>query len=161
MTTPDPTDENFWRPLRDLQDAMDADLAALYRDRGLAVRPRLTKPLIKLARGGPMTIRELADALGVTHSAASQTVAVLREDGLVASSAGRDARTRVVSLTERGHDLVPLLEAEWRATERAIAELDGEVPYSLLAVVADFERALRRRSFKERVADLLPGAGAE
>lgn len=152
----DPTDENFWQPLRDLQEAMDAELVALYRDRDLAVRPRLTKPVIKLAHGGPMTIRALADALGVTHSAASQTVSVLRADGLVETSAGPDARTRIVTLTEEGRALVPLLEAEWRATERALAELDAEVPYSLVAAVADLRAALARRPFRDRVETHLP-----
>lgn len=152
----DPTDENFWEPLRALQDAMDSELAALYRERGLRVRPRLTKPVIKLAHHGPMTIRALAEAVGVTHSAASQTVAVLRSDGLVETGPGPDARTKLVSLTEQGRALVPLLEAEWRATERALLELDAEVPYSFHAVVADFGAALRRRSFRERVGAHLP-----
>ncbi|WP_243845104.1 MarR family winged helix-turn-helix transcriptional regulator [Mumia sp. ZJ1417] len=152
----DPTDENFWQPLRALQDAMDAELTALYRERGLAVRPRLTKPVIKLAHAGPMSIRALAEAVGVTHSAASQTVAILRADGLVETSPGPDARTRLVSLTAHGRALVPLLEAEWRATERALAELDAEVPYSLIGVVADLEAALRHRPFRDRVAAHLP-----
>ncbi|WP_262852782.1 MarR family winged helix-turn-helix transcriptional regulator [Mumia quercus] len=152
----DPTDENFWEPLRGLQDEMDAELAALYRERGLRVRPRLTKPVIKLAHHGPMTIRALAEAIGVTHSAASQTVTVLRADGLVETGPGPDARTKLVSLTAQGRDLVPLLEAEWRATERALLELDAEVPYSFHAVVADLGAALRRRSFRERVSAHLP-----
>ncbi|MBW9208734.1 MarR family transcriptional regulator [Mumia sp. zg.B21] len=151
----DPTDVDFWRPLRTLRDAMEAELAALYRDRGLTVRPRLTKPVITLARTGPMTIRELADALEVTHSAASQTVGVLRGDGLVETTPGRDARTRVVTLTAHGRALVPLLEAEWRATEQALLDLDSEIRYPFLAVVADLAAALERRPFRERVEEHL------
>ncbi|KID28772.1 MarR family winged helix-turn-helix transcriptional regulator [Prauserella rugosa] len=154
----DPTDVGFWRPLRRLQDAMDAEIARLYAERGVDVRPRHTMPLIRLGRRGPMTIRRLAEATEVTHSAMSQTVASLRGDGLVTTRPGPDARTRVVELTEAGRELLPFLEAEWRATEEAIAELDAELPYSLTRVVADMAAALERRPFRDRIADRLPDA---
>ncbi|WP_231641366.1 MarR family winged helix-turn-helix transcriptional regulator [Saccharomonospora sp. NB11] len=155
----DPTaQEGYWRPLRRLQEAMDAELARLYADHGVPIRPRYALPVIRLGRRGPMTIRQLASAADVTHSAMSQTVATLRKDGLVATRPGPDARTRLVELTDAGRELLPFLEAEWRATEEAIAELDAELPYSLARAVRDMEEALRRRSFRERVAERLDRA---
>jgi hypothetical protein len=44
---------------------------------------------------------------------------------------------------------------EWRATEAAIAEIEAEIPYPLSQVVTDIERALRRKSFHERIAERL------
>lgn len=132
---------------------MDADLARLYAERGVeGVSPRFTMVLIRLAHAGPLTIRDLAEAFDRTHSAMSQTVAALRREGLVESRPGRDARTRLVHLTDAGRELVPFLEAEWRATEDAVAELEAEVPYPLTRVVEDLNRALTRRSFRDRVA---------
>lgn len=157
---PDPTEWSEWRPLRLLLDAMDADIARLYAERGVAgVRPRFTMPLIRLGRRGPMTIRQLADAVEVTHSAMSQTVGALRREGLVRTVTGSDARTRQVALTARARSLLPFLEAEWRATEQAVAGLDAEVPYALSQVVRDLEAALARRSFHDRVLDNLPPDG--
>jgi hypothetical protein len=53
---------------------MDRDIAALYDDAGVhGFRLRFSPALIQLARHGPMTIRALADAVDVTHSAMSQT----------------------------------------------------------------------------------------
>jgi DNA-binding MarR family transcriptional regulator len=154
---PDPTEQNRWRPVRLLLDAMDADIARLYEERGATgVRPRFVAPLIRLGRRGGMTIRELAGSLGVTHSATSQTVAALQRAGYVDTTPGADARTREVVLTERGRALLPVLEAEWRATEEAVAELDAEIPYALSQVVRDLEAALRRRSFHDRIADRMP-----
>ncbi|WP_037335513.1 MarR family winged helix-turn-helix transcriptional regulator [Saccharomonospora piscinae] len=150
---PDPTDVGYWRPLRRLQEAMDAEIARLYAERGISVRPRHTMPLIRLGRRGPMTIRDLARSVEVTHSAMSQTVSALKRDGLVTTRPGADARTRLVELTDAARELLPFLEAEWRATEEAIAELDAELPYSLHDVVRDMERALRARSFRDRIAD--------
>ncbi|TWF74704.1 MarR family protein [Pseudonocardia hierapolitana] len=152
--TPDPTEQGRWRPLRRLLDAMDADIARLYTERGITgVRPRFVAPLIRLGRRGGMTIRQLAESLEVTHSAMSQTVAALQRDGLVTTAAGADARTRQVLLTERARELLPFLEAEWRATEEVVAELEAEIPYALSQVVEDLQAALDRRSFHDRIAD--------
>jgi DNA-binding MarR family transcriptional regulator len=141
---------------------MDDDLSGLYDERGVrGVRPRFSMVLIRLAHQGPMTIGELAAAVERTHSAMSQTVGAMRREGLVDSSPGGDARTRDIALTERGRALVPFLEAEWRATEAAVAELEAEVPYPLTRVVADLERALAARSFRDRVAGLLASGTQE
>lgn len=159
---PDPTAHDVLRPLHDLLDAMDDQIAAVYARHGVAgVRPRFSKALIRLHRHGPLTIKALAGHLGVTHSAMSQTVTAMRRDGLLDSAPGEDARTRTVTLTGAGRALVPFLEAEWRATEAAWAELDSEVPYALTRVVDDLRRALTRRSFADRVDDHLgnPGPG--
>jgi DNA-binding MarR family transcriptional regulator len=154
VTTPDPLEQSHWRPLRQLLDAMDADIARLYTERGITgVRPRFVAPLIRLGRRGGMTIRQLADSLEVTHSAMSQTVAALQRDGLVTTTAGADARTREVVLTDRAREILPFLEAEWRATEAVVAELEAEIPYPLTQVVRDLEAALARRSFHDRIAD--------
>lgn len=153
----DPTDHLHWAGLRALLAAMDADIARVYRERGIGnLRPRFAKPLIKLAHRGPMSIRGLAEAIDGTHSATSQTVAAMRDAGYVRTTPGADARTRLVVLTEKAEALVPFLEQEWRATEAAVAELDAEVPYPMSRVVADLGRALAERSFADRVAARLP-----
>jgi DNA-binding MarR family transcriptional regulator len=152
----DPTEVSHWRPLKELLDAMDADIAALYAERGVhGVRPRFSMALIKLRHRGPLTIKELAALTGVTHSAMSQTVSALRTEGLVTTEAGPDARTRHVTLTSRGEQVVPFLEAEWRATEDAVAQLEAEVPYALTAVVRDLREALDRRPFRQRIEEHL------
>jgi DNA-binding MarR family transcriptional regulator len=133
---------------------MDADIARVYSDRRISgFTPRQVRPLIKLSREGPMTVRELAGALGVTHSAASQTAAALVKAGYARIRTGEDARTRSIALTPKGKEVVPLLEAEWRATESAIAELEAEIPYPLAKVVGEIEAALARRSFYDRISE--------
>jgi DNA-binding MarR family transcriptional regulator len=152
----DPTEESRWRPLRVLLAAMDDDIVRLYAERGVVgIRPRFVMTLIRLGRQGPMAIQELADALSITHSGMSQTVSALRRAGLVSSTPGADARTREVTLTERARGVVPFLEAEWRATEQALAELEAEIPYALSQVVRDLEAALGQRSFHDRIAQHL------
>lgn len=132
---------------------MDDDIAIIYKERGIeTVRPRFSMALIRLHRLGPMTVRELAAQINVTHSAMSQTVAAMKKDGLVESSPGVDARTRTIKLTAHGQSLVPFLEAEWRATEAAMHELNQEIPYPLTQVVEDMQVALTKIPFRQRIA---------
>ena len=137
---------------------MDEAISQLYADRGMGqVRQRFVWPMLRLAHDGPMTIVELARSLGLTHSAVSQTVGEMRRAGLVTSEPATegDRRTRTVTLTEEGRSLVPLLEAEWRATEAAVRELDDELPYPLSRAADDLAGALRRRPFGDRLHEHL------
>lgn len=153
MATGDPTEISVWRPLRILLRTTDQEIEKLYRERGLTdVRTRFTMPLIRLKHRGPMTIRELATSLDVTHSAMSQTVSALKRDGFVETTPGKDGRTRAVTLTKKARELIPFLEAEWRATETAVQELEDELPYPMSRVVNDIEQALAKRPFRDRVA---------
>ncbi|MCX4514788.1 MarR family winged helix-turn-helix transcriptional regulator [Streptomyces sp. NBC_01619] len=157
MTSADPTTlPDPWQPLHKLLAAMDNEIEQVYVERGIeGVRPRFAYPLIRLAHTGPLTIRELAESLDRSHSAISQTIAAMRKEDLVTSSPGADARTRRIDLTERGRSLVPFLEAEWRATQAAVAELDGETPYALTALVEELRRALEQRPMRQRILDHL------
>lgn len=156
----DPTRTSALRPLRRLLTAMDEDIARFYAERGVVgVRPRFSMALIRLHHSGPMTIRELAAEIEVSHSAMSQTIAAMRRHGLVDTTPGADGRTRRVVPTSRGRALVPLLEAEWRATERAIAELEAGMPYPLSRAAGDLAEALAQRSFHDRILEHLREPG--
>ena len=149
----DPTEQSLWRPLRLLQAAMDAEIAALYAEAGIAgLKPSYVMEILRLDRRGPMTITELASSVQRTHSAMSQKVAAMRAAGLVRTTTGPDARTRKVTLTAKAKRLVGALEAEWRATEAALEEIEAEIPYPLSRVVADIHAALERKSFHDRIA---------
>jgi DNA-binding MarR family transcriptional regulator len=152
-------ESSIWRPLRLLQEALDNDIAALYDEAGIAgVRTRFVGPLIRLGRHESMTIQELATAMQVTHSAMSQTAAAMRAAGLAEPAGGGDGRTRRVRLTERGRELLPFLEAEWRATEATVRELEAEIAYPLSRVVEDIEAVLAIRPFRDRLRDNLAKA---
>jgi DNA-binding MarR family transcriptional regulator len=154
----DPTEQSRWRPLRLLQEAMDADIGQIYtRAQISGLKPSFVMELLRLHARGPMTITELAESVQRTHSAMSQKVAAMRTAGLVRTVPGTDARTKKVALTAKARKITALLAAEWRATEAAIADIEAEIPYPLSQVVADISEALRRRSFYERIADHLAG----
>ncbi|SCL72870.1 MarR family protein [Micromonospora citrea] len=140
--------------LRHVLDVLDGDVAAVYAERGLAdYRPRFSPPLRALVADGPLPIRDLARRVGVTHSAASQTVAQMARAGLVELTPGTDARQRVVHLSDRARQLLPVIEAEWAATTAAMRELDAELPVPLADLLHEVLAAVRRRPMRQRIAD--------
>ncbi|MGW1137003.1 MarR family transcriptional regulator [Streptomyces zhihengii] len=143
--------------LRLLLSLLDSGVAAVYEDLGLAdVRPRWVPYLRTLAAEGPSSVQALAAATGVTHSAASQTVAQLVREGLATVAPGADARQRVATLTDRAHGLLPSLDAEWEATAAAAAAFEAELSYPLSALVGEALDALERLPMRERVARAAP-----
>jgi DNA-binding MarR family transcriptional regulator len=154
----DPTEQSRWRPLRLLQDAMDADIGRIYTEARIdGLKPSFVMELIRLHVRGPMTITELAAAVQRTHSGTSQKVAAMRAAGLVRTVPGADARSKQVVLTAKARGLVGRLAAEWRATEAAVADIEAEIPYPLTRVTRDIEAALARQSFHDRIAEKLAG----
>jgi DNA-binding MarR family transcriptional regulator len=149
--------------LRTLFERMDADVAAALAALGLdGYRPRFS-PVVRALVEGPASVRQLAAATGVTHSAASQTVAAMVRAGWARQRVGADARERIVELTDAARDALPAIRAEWEVTAAALAGLDAELPYPLSAFVADLRTALERSSFRERmtVAAADPAASAD
>lgn len=143
--------------LRHVLDVMDADVAGVLADLELPdYRPRFSPIVRALVGMGPMPIRELARAISVTHSAASQTVAEMSKRGFVALVPGRDARQRVVHLTERTTKALPLIQAEWETTRAAAEQLDSELPFPLSELVPAIASALERKPFRLRMAESLP-----
>ncbi len=140
--------------LRHVLELLDGDVAKVYTELGLPdYRPRHSPVVRALLADGPMPIRDLARRVGVTHSAASQTVAQMQRAGLVGLSPGADARQRVVTLTTQARELLPVIEAEWAATTAAMRELDTELSMPLSDLLTEIAVALRSRPFRQRIAD--------
>ncbi len=149
-----PDRESIGTLLRHVLELLDGDVAKVYTELGLAeYRPRFSPVVRALLAGGPASIRDLAATVGVTHSAASQTVTQMTRSGLVTLEAGADARQRIVHLTPKAHALLPTIEAEWSATVAAMRELDAELPMPLHDLLAELVTALHRRPFRARIAD--------
>lgn len=154
MTIPGP--ELLGTRLRHLLDQLDGAVGQIYADLGLpGFRPRFTPIIRVLGAEGPSSIRDLAHAIGVTHSAASQTVAQMVKEDLVVRLPGEDARQRIIRLTPKAERLLPVLESEWDATRTAAAALEAELAFPLSRLVDETLAALDRRSMHRRISDVL------
>jgi DNA-binding MarR family transcriptional regulator len=157
MASHDPGPELLGTRLRHLLTLLDAGVAAVYTDLGLeGLRPRYTPVVRALAASGPSSIQDLARAIGVTHSAASQTVAQLVREELAAVGPGEDARRRIVRLTPKAEALLPVLDAEWEATTAAATAFEAELSFPLSDLIGEALEALHRRPMRQRIADAAP-----
>ncbi len=78
-----------------------------------------------LAREGTSRMSDLASAMLLDRTALSRTLDPLYERGLVAVSAGRDARTREISLTSAGTKALRAAEPHWRRAQAQVAKRIG------------------------------------
>lgn len=99
------------------------ELHQRLEDRGWSdVRPAYGFVLVA-ARGGNITVNDVAALMGMTKQAASKLVMAMEESGYVGRQTDPgDTRARIVQLTRRGHELLETveiiygeLEAEWAA----------------------------------------------
>jgi DNA-binding MarR family transcriptional regulator len=137
--------------LRHLIELLDGAVEERYVAAGFEYRPRYTPVVRALLEMRSASIRVIAQHTGLTHSAASQTVALMTKAGLVKSHAGEDGRERVVSLSTRATGMVPELQRLWASTNGAARELDGELAMPLSSLVQEAIRALEKRPFGERI----------
>lgn len=138
--------------LRHLIELLDGAVQQSYVDAGLEYRPRYTPVMRALAQQHSATIGELAELAGITQPAATQTVALMKKEGLLLVAAGgEDGRQRLVRLSPQGEAMLPHLQACWQATKRAADSLDAELPFPLSECLAQAITVLEQRSFGDRI----------
>ncbi|HYD79414.1 MAG TPA: MarR family transcriptional regulator [Paucimonas sp.] len=139
--------------LRHLIELLDGAVEQAYRDAGLPFRPRYTPVLRALLQLEPSTIGQIAENAGITQPAATQTVALMIKEGLLSAEPGPDdARQRMIRLTDKGRELVPSIQACWRATQMAADSLDEELPFPLSELLEHARAALAAKPFGQRIA---------
>jgi DNA-binding MarR family transcriptional regulator len=137
--------------LRRLSESIDEDAGRVYTALGIDFQQRWVGVLEELAKGGPRSVGQLAEALGIRHSSVSQTRSSLEDAGLVESEADPDdARSRRLGLSVAGKQLVRKLEPVWELLNATSMELDQEAG-SVVAALDRLDAALDRASLYERV----------
>ena len=138
--------------LKRLGERLQGDVARIVATAGLPVQPAHYPLLGALDRRSPMTVGELAAAIGTSQPAVTRGLARLVELGLVdLGRSANDGRQRAVELTEAGRALVARSKREvWPQVEAAVAELGGAD--ALLAQAAAIETALAEAPLHRRAA---------
>ena len=96
--------------------------------------------LVKAVTLGPITISAMADELVMDRTTLTRNLKPLKKQDLVAIAQGEDRRTRMVSITPRGEELLAEVVPLWTRAQKLIDIALGEQPRrdlqaSLLAVV--------------------------
>ncbi len=144
--------EGLGTSLRKLLDALDGGVQSHYEAAGSNFRPRFYPVARLLLVEETLSIRTLANASGVSHSAVSQTVAEMRAAGLVDSSPGKDGRERLIRLTAAGLDTCARLQPLWDAIGQAEAALDAELSMPLGTVLREAAARLEAEGYASRIS---------
>ena len=139
--------------LRHLIDLLDGDVAQAYQDAGLEYRPRYTPVMRALQAMESASIGQIAEAAGITQPAATQTVELMKKQGLVSVEPGVDGRRRLVRLSAHGKALLPALQTCWAATRAAADDLDAQLATPLSGCLAEAIAALQERPFGARIRE--------
>ncbi|MBA1349374.1 MarR family winged helix-turn-helix transcriptional regulator [Rhizobium sp. WYCCWR 11146] len=143
--------------LRRIGERLQADTQQVIDEAGLGIQAGQYPFLAAIDRSGPLTIGELAQAVGITQPGATRTIGQLLELGYVdMQPAPDDQRRRLVSLTYKGQDLVDYSKKViWPRIAAAVADLCGDLDGPILEQLAAIEDGLaavplaRRNAAKE------------
>lgn len=146
--------------LRRLSERIDRDASRVYARLGVTFEQRWMGVLDRLARQGPMSVKDLARDLRISHPSVSQTRSSLLAAGLVGESLDpADRRRRALHLTTEGQALVETLLPVWAALDQVGRALNAEAG-DAVSVLAKLEEAMARHSILDRVGEILADTDA-
>ena len=146
---------NIGAVLRRISERIDRDVSRVYARLGITFEQRWMGVLDILARQGPMSVKDLARDLRISHPSVSQTRSSLLLGGFVAERLDpADRRRRALYLTPEGQALVETLQPVWAALDQVGRALNAEAG-DAVSVLAGLEEAMDQRSIQDRVADTL------
>ena len=81
--------------------------------------------LAHLMHGGPATMSALAELLEMDRTTLTRNLKRLTDAGLVAMDAGRDARERVVRVSDQGRTVWRAAREQWRRAQNEVNQVLG------------------------------------
>lgn len=131
---------------------LQADTQVMIAALGTPLQAGQCPFLAAIDRAGPLTIGELAQAVGITQPGATRTIGQLLELGYVdLRPAPEDQRRKLVSLTAEGQELIDQLKRSvWPRIEQAVADICADLSGPLLDQLEAVELGLADASLARR-----------
>jgi DNA-binding MarR family transcriptional regulator len=130
--------------MKRIGEKLQADTQKIMDQLGAPLQASQYPFLAAVDRLGPLTIGELAEAIGITQPGATRTVAQLVELGMLGTEqSADDQRRRIVSLSKEGRRLVAAAKRDvWPRIREAVADLCADLDGPLLDQLAAIEDGL-------------------
>jgi DNA-binding MarR family transcriptional regulator len=141
--------------LKRLGERLQAQTQVLLEEAGIGLPASHFPILAGLDRLGPLSVGEIAEAVGVSQPGVTRMLDKLQSDGLVKSSAAAgDKRVRTIALTAAGEKLVASSKRiVWPRIESAVADACKGGAESLLPALAALEESLRNVPLSVRAGE--------
>lgn len=139
--------------MKRIGEKLQADTQRIIDEFGAPLQASQYPFLAAIDRLGPLTVGELAEAVGITQPGATRTVTQLVELGMLeAETAPDDQRRRIVSLSGEGKRLIAAARRDvWPRIEAAVADLCGTLDGPLLDQLAAIEDGLAAVPLNRRI----------
>lgn len=140
--------------LKRLGERLQSQTQALLAEAEISVPASHFPLLAALDRLGPLSVGELAQAVGISQPGVSRTLENLQSDGFVASQRLKgDRRLRPIVLTKAGRQLIARSkQLTWPRIEAAVADACVGASGPLLAQLSALEEALAAAPLQIRAA---------
>ena len=137
-----------------LGERLQAQTEVLLAQAGIGIPASHCPLLAALDRLGPLSVGELAQAVGISQPGISRMLENLQSDNLVASRRpAADKRLRAIELTKAGRELIARSKRlAWPRVESAVADACAGASGSLLAQLSALEEALADAPLQVRAA---------
>ncbi len=141
--------------LRVLTETLTRDAASIYGLYGVDIKPKCFPVCYSLIDEQAKSVTVIAREIGQSHPSVSTIVKEMMKAGLVSGVDDKaDRRCTFITLTEYGKSLSQELITQLRDVERAVEQISSECENDLWAAIADWEKALGRKSILERVKEI-------
>lgn len=141
--------------LRVLTESLTREAAGIYGLYGIEIKPKWFPVFYSLADEQPKSVTAIAKEIGQSHPSVSTIVKEMMKEGIITVANGRsDRRCNFITLTEYGRSLSRQMISQLRDVERAVEQISSECDNDLWGAIADWERALRRKSLLDRVSEI-------
>ena len=141
--------------LRVLTETLTRDAASIYGLYGVDIKPKWFPVFYSLTDEQPKSVTAIAREIGQSHPSVSTIVKEMIKTRLIEEVDDKaDRRCTLITLTEYGKSLSQELIAQLRDVERAVEQISSECDNDLWAAIADWEKALGRKSILERVKEI-------
>ena len=141
--------------LRVLTEKLTRDAASIYGLYGVDLKPKWFPVFYSLTDEKPKSVTAIAREIVQSHPSVSTIVKEMIKAGIIEEVDDKaDRRCTLITLTEYGKSLSQELIAQLRDVERAVEQISAECDNDLWAAIADWEKALSRKSILERVKEI-------
>jgi DNA-binding MarR family transcriptional regulator len=100
---------------------------------GTKIQPTQFNMLVAIRLTEPVPLTQLADHLGLERTTFTRNLQLLERDGLAESHTGKDARSRLISLTVAGRRALKDALSHWRRAQEKARAVLGEKDFARMS----------------------------
>lgn len=140
--------------LKRVSDAMLHDGKRMYKQLGMDIEPNWFAVFKLLKTRGPLSVTEIADAIGMSHPSVISIVnKMIAAEYLCETRSENDNRKRLLALTEKADARYPEFERVWDAGTAGVKRMMRDC--DILGAIDLLERRIAERGFCQRTLDEL------